>query len=456
MWFLPSYGRPNAIDKLMAAPGGLPPHEKIVAIYTADDPCLPEYLARWPFNHEIAPAGSRLGDIMRLIVERFPMEECYGILNDDHEPITPFWWKDMAEAAGDRYIAICMSPPRGLSCIGGIQMIGGGLVRAMGCLSPACLNHNYTDNFIDTIGRDFDLVRPLPEVLVLHHHPELDPSVPTDATYARGSADRQADADAFRAWLTSDDRREMANRIAALLGINVVAMDLSKHHLAICTPFHDYRIDWIYEQSLTETIRLAAGYKMRVSKVSVGGGSHIGKARERLLWQAMKTPATHIMFVDSDMGWDGRVPLHLIASDHDVAAAVGVKKQEELALCCNFFDGEQEFDPRTQFLKVPEVGFGMIVIKREVIERMCKAYPDLAYESDDGEIEYALFLDMIDKPRKGRRVRLSEDLSFCRRWTRIGGDIHVDHQIALRHAGRKEYTGKPSDMFNFNMKRAAE
>ena len=44
------------------------------------------------------------------------------------------------------------------------------------------------------------------------------------------------------------------------------------------------------------------------------------------------------------------------------------------------------------------------------------------------------------------RARLSEDLSFCKRWTNIGGEIWADPNAKLIHAGRKEWVGGISDL----------
>jgi hypothetical protein len=54
-------------------------------------------------------------------------------------------------------------------------------------------------------------------------------------------------------------------------------------------------------------------------------------------------------------------------------------------------------------------------------------------------------IDKKDKTNGLRGERLSEDFSFCRRWRAIGGDIFLDDEAAIIHAGRKEYTGRAAD-----------
>jgi hypothetical protein len=51
---------------------------------------------------------------------------------------------------------------------------------------------------------------------------------------------------------------------------------------------------------------------------------------------------------------------------------------------------------------------------------------------------YALFSSLLDE-KLG--VFLSEDYSFCRRWTDMGGEIWVDLQSRLKHVGPLIFDG---------------
>jgi hypothetical protein len=42
---------------------------------------------------------------------------------------------------------------------------------------------------------------------------------------------------------------------------------------------------------------------------------------------------------------------------------------------------------------------------------------------------------------------LSEDFSFCRRWTAIGGEIWIDLQSRLTHVGTVNFEGDLSTQF---------
>ena len=83
------------------------------------------------------------------------------------------------------------------------------------------------------------------------------------------------------------------------------------------------------------------------------------------------------------------------------------------------------------FMKVQHVGFDFAVMKKQVIERMIEHYPELKFSDDtrclkDNEQNwlYALFMPQLQN--YGKKIHyLSEDYSFCHRWTSIGGEIYA-------------------------------
>ena len=84
-----------------------------------------------------------------------------------------------------------------------------------------------------------------------------------------------------------------------------------------------------------------------------------------------------------------------------------------------------------------------MLIKREVIEKMIKHYPETKYmpevfddASQVGVEKHALFDTMIENGRY-----LSEDYTFCRRWQNMGGKIYVDPSIVLDHVGTYTFKG---------------
>ena len=90
---------------------------------------------------------------------------------------------------------------------------------------------------------------------------------------------------------------------------------------------------------------------------------------------------------------------------------------------------------------------GCLLIKREVIEKMIKQYPELeiyqptiingAEEKKDNM--YNLFDTLHDI--KTKRY-FGEDFGFCQRWSDMGGKIHVYLKDYITHIGEYSYCGR--------------
>jgi hypothetical protein len=101
-----------------------------------------------------------------------------------------------------------------------------------------------------------------------------------------------------------------------------------------------------------------------------------------------------------------------------------------------------------------------MMIKREAILKMIKAYPEFKYNNDVNinneslkDHFYAMFDTSIDPVD---RRYLSEDYTFCRRWQEIGGDIWLDPSISLNHYGHFCFQGNPEAIINFNETQSEE
>ncbi len=449
-WFLPSYGRPESLRALQGAPGGMPGN--VLVLVNEDDPKRAEYerLSPWPIH--FVPAGSRVGDVWREVFLRFPDEPYYGLLSDDLSPETPQWHEKMVEAAGKRHFANPRGGPGWPQRMRSTICIGGDLVRAMGYLVPEGFRHNFIDDVWDLIGRTFRLVVPLHDVVVEHRHP-LYGTAKTDDTYVRGSADFEQDRERFREWRMGGEWVEVAGRVSALTGMRLGTVSGETHRVAFCIPSADaVMIHKPFLRCLEATKALLDAHGVSWTQIQRDGGSHVGKAREGVLWSAMKTDATHLFWIDDDMTWEPDTFLSMLASGLPFTAVVGMRKVIPATPACNVLPGAAVFDHKTGFMEVRDVGFAFVCLKREVIEQLCEANPDLQYQTGDGSKQYALFLDMIDRDYTSEGERLGEDFSFCRRWRKTGGRIWVDAHAELGHWGAHNYRGKLADFFEYASK----
>jgi hypothetical protein len=195
----------------------------------------------------------------------------------------------------------------------------------------------------------------------------------------------------------------------------------------------------------------------------------ITRARASLVAQFLDDPdATHLLFIDADIGFEPAQVLRLINFGADMCAAIypiksidwdGVKAAVEAgrsdlqAAALNYVyevADRDSVEARAGFAKVRYAGTGFLMIRRQALERMCAHYPNLRFERDHSaeaatasSNRYALFDCMIDETG----TYLSEDYSFCHRWTAIGGEIWADLSSGLNHVGPYVFRGDFSSQF---------
>lgn len=147
-------------------------------------------------------------------------------------------------------------------------------------------------------------------------------------------------------------------------------------------------------------------------------------------------PWTHLLMVDSDVGWRSETLLRMLDRDVDfIVAALPLKLLQPAFAIPNMgawslpdVDGA-EVDGTIQ---VPAAGVAFALLRRIVIERISIAHPEL--HCRDGY--YCLFDPIV---MAGNRA--TEDISFCIRWRRVGGAIWLLRDAPLQHHGPFTFTG---------------
>jgi hypothetical protein len=98
-------------------------------------------------------------------------------------------------------------------------------------------------------------------------------------------------------------------------------------------------------------------------------------------------------------------------------------------------------------IEVREAGTGMMLIHREVFEKLIAAFGDeITYEADAGdisqnrEIEHDFFkVGVRMDPILGYKRYLSEDWYFCQVWREIGGKVLMNTKLQCQHIGQLTY-----------------
>jgi hypothetical protein len=240
--------------------------------------------------------------------------------------------------------------------------------------------------------------------------------------------------------------------------------------LVVATPCFGGQLSVIYAASmfkLQKLLRAATDIEMKV--VLKDGDAMITRARAGLAAQFLDDPdATHLLFIDADIGFEPAQVLRLIDCGADICAAVyPLKRIDWERVAATVADGRPNpgaaalryvyevenagaVTARGGFAKVRYAGTGFLMVRRTALERMCAHYPELHYarsHSLDAAVasrnRYALFDPMIDETG----TYLSEDFAFCRRWTAMGGEIWADLSSHLDHVGPLVFQGDFATQF---------
>jgi hypothetical protein len=144
--------------------------------------------------------------------------------------------------------------------------------------------------------------------------------------------------------------------------------------------------------------------------------------------------STHLMFIDSDIGWEAWHLLVLLNRDVDVIGGLYPMKSLPIKWCVNGFDGAEQTEDGMQ--EVTKTGTGFMLIKREVFEKL-DAHPAVKpFVNDIGlpaELNPYMKTYFDTAVREGRYY--SEDWTFCENWRDLGGKVWVDKRVLLKHTG---------------------
>ena len=219
--------------------------------------------------------------------------------------------------------------------------------------------------------------------------------------------------------------------------------------ILIATPSHDARVGTAYAYSILSSSKDLKDNGVECSVVFLNKESNITRARNSLVAKFLTTDFTHLMFIDSDMGWETGDIRKLLNLKKDFVAGVGVRKALPISFCCNLMVEENKLtiDSSNGCLKANEVGTGFMLLSRTVFDRMIGANPDGYYLEDHNDKNSLKIFTFFETKREGNEF-YSEDYSFCRSWRKLHGEIWVDPTIKLQHFGEHCFEGKLQDKIN--------
>jgi hypothetical protein len=265
----------------------------------------------------------------------------------------------------------------------------------------------------------------------------------------------------------------------ASIEISVSIEDLRKNKIFIATPMYGGICGGQYCKSTADLSAMAAQYGMDVRFFYLFNESLITRARNYLVDEFLRSDCTHLMFIDSDIGFDANdvIALSVIAkenTDKDIVCGPYPKKciaweKIKRAVDKGFADkdpsnlekyvGDYVFNPKEgsgsialdEPVEVLEGGTGFMMIRRDSLEKFASSFPQYYYKPDhvrtehfDGSREILMAFQAEVDPVSKRY--LSEDYWFCQKAQEIGLKVWLCPWMKLQHTGSYVFGGSLMDL----------
>jgi hypothetical protein len=258
--------------------------------------------------------------------------------------------------------------------------------------------------------------------------------------------------------------------------INERVVDISepKYKIFVATPVHS-ECSIHYTQALLKFQKQCMMNSIMVS-FSLLKSSLVTQGRNLCVANFLKDPAnyTHLLFIDSDIDFKFDTIMKMLKFDREVIATPypmkhihwnqiwdrvqkgKIKNIEELKRAGHAFpiklDNQKgkEIPVVDGVIEVSHAPTGCMLIKRQVFDKMIKAYPNDKIEQATivngiaviDEHNYNFF-DTIHDPETKKYY--GEDFGFCKKWTAIGGKCYCYVNDDITHVGEYAYNGKLMD-----------
>ena len=257
---------------------------------------------------------------------------------------------------------------------------------------------------------------------------------------------------------------------------------LSGKKLFVATPMYGGMCNGNYVLSLLNLSNETREHGIGTHYDFLFNESLVQRGRNMLCSEFMESGATHMMFIDADIGFDAKDVVALLAlcgtDEYEIIGGTYPKKTvswDKIARAAragmadgnprdlsrymgdfvlNFAEGTTSFK-MGEPVEVQELGTGFMMFHRRVLEKHMKAFPEDSYTPDNTGTRTTRkvhrFFDCAIDPESNRY--LSEDYWFCHRSRGIGIKVWMCPWMNLDHYGTFKFVG---DLGAFANMREAE
>jgi hypothetical protein len=261
--------------------------------------------------------------------------------------------------------------------------------------------------------------------------------------------------------------------------VTIEVEKLRQRKLFLATPMYGGQCSGMFTRSVMDLAARCANYGIQLQVYYLFNESLITRARNYCCDEFLRSECTHLMFIDSDIGFNPDDVLVLLSlmgddSEYDVMAGPYPKKcisweKVKQAADKGFADdnpndlakyiGDYVFNPKANSTEIPinrpvevlEAGTGFMMIRRKTFDVYKDTFPHLSYRPDhvrteafDGTREIMAYFDCIIEPESKRY--LSEDYMFCYNVQKMGMKVWFCPWMKLSHVGTYVFEGSLADL----------
>jgi hypothetical protein len=166
-------------------------------------------------------------------------------------------------------------------------------------------------------------------------------------------------------------------------------------------------------------------------------GTLIEISRGIQAWEGLRVKSSHILFLDSDMSFPPNTLERLLQRNKDIVGCTYCQRRSPRGLTHESLtrDYQMPTDPREDVFEVKSLGFGCILIRTSVFERVPRPWFKVEYPGGIQE--------------NGAECHRSEDRTFCDRAREVGYKVWCDATLSreIRHCGQFEYGLEHAEIF---------
>jgi CRISPR/Cas system CMR subunit Cmr4 (Cas7 group RAMP superfamily) len=212
-----------------------------------------------------------------------------------------------------------------------------------------------------------------------------------------------------------------------------------KKHIFVATPAFNNKVNSEYALSLIALNILLRDNGVDITNSVNNSGSLLVAERNRIVENFYNSEATHLLCIDSDLGFPAEAVLAMLKADKEFVAGVYPARTTDSAVEFLIRPKLKEEDKlifEGHLLIAEYVPAGFMLLSREAIQKMRDKFPELYYqpkaESKKEEHAYLFFNTELHEGEFW-----GEDYVFCRRAREAGIEIFVDPLIEFNHDGKR-------------------